>query len=398
MLKTISPILSIFFLTLALYGCGDDGGLNNLVDGFDPLPTAAGYAVINSEFGGSTAISILDVEGELLASNWLTSGTVEPNLVAALSTDIAMPSIPEDGALMIVDRANGVLTRIDPDVAEVTGQLVVGQNPGDVAFVDSTHAWVTRRETDPVDDEVGGDLLEFDPQTMKLTGRRIDLFAARDAATMAEPKPLRAMVVDDLLMVGLDRLTADDFSGGAEGWLAVVDPQDPTLEVEFIPIPPLKNCGGVNAVQNETKVIVTCNGIPFNDPASSGIALVDIGENITDVVVEQTWVVGDESDNPIALQLTTPLGQTMVLAAEANSDFTMYAYYTIDLADGTVTQVFDAPPQFGKIAFDSTSGLLLVPADAEGMRRYSYEGGVFTLLETLSFGAGALPTFGVWAL
>ena len=43
---------------------------------------------------------------------------------------------------MVVDRAFGVLTRIDPTKAEVTGQLVVDYNPGDVVFVDERFAWL----------------------------------------------------------------------------------------------------------------------------------------------------------------------------------------------------------------------------------------------------------------
>ena len=383
-------------LMLVAWGC-DDGGPITPVDGFEPAPAPAGFAVVNSEFGGSTAISLLDKDAEVIATNWLTSGTVAPGLVAALSTDIVMPSVPSPDAMLVIDRTNGVLTRIDVDAAEVLGQLVVGQNPGDVAYVGEM-AWVTRREIDPTDAAVGGDLVEFDPATMVLTGRRVDLSGASDAMTDAQPKPLRVLNVDGTLVVGLDRLTADDFSDGADGWLGTVDASDATLTANYTPLAPLKNCGGVSAVPGETAVVVVCNGVPFGDRATSGIALVTINTSPGGAVVQRTWVVGDEPSHPAATNLVTSLGGSLVLAAATDEMFTAYTYYTIDLQGGVITEVFSGEPQFGKVTYDASDNLLLVPGGTAGVRSFDWTGTEFTELEAISFGAGALPTYGIWPL
>ena len=180
---------------------------------------------------------------------------------------------------MVIDRVFGVLTRIDPTKAEVTGQLVVDYNPGDVVFVDERFAWVTRRETDRMDSSIGGDLIEVDSDSMTTTGRRLDLADVREERTIeingmsvsvtVEPKPLRAAVVGGLIIVGLDRLSSDDISLGLEGMIAIVDPSTQSLEPTFVSLPRLKNCGEVYKIPQIDEVLVVCNGFPYNDLTTS---------------------------------------------------------------------------------------------------------------------------------
>ena len=109
-----------------------------------------------------------------------------------------------------------------------------------------------------MDSSIGGDLIEVDSDSMTTTGRRIDLTDVREeqvvevngmpATVTVEPKPLRAAVVGGLIIVGLDRLSADDISLGLEGLIAVVDPSMQSLEPTFVSLPRLKNCGEVYKV------------------------------------------------------------------------------------------------------------------------------------------------------
>ena len=114
--------------------------------------------------------------------------------------------------------------------------------------------------------------------------------------------------------------------------------------------------------------------------------------------MKETWVVGDSNLNPLALQLALPLGGNVVLAGEPDEEFTKNVYFTVNVGTGEVSAKFTAPPQFGQIAFDSMMGLLLVPADTEGVKRFMVADSGFTELDPLFFGEGALPTFGIWAL
>ena len=146
------------------------------------------------------------------------------------------------------------------------------------------------------------------------------------------------------------------------------------------------------------KVLVVCNGFPYNDLTTSGMAIVEIGATPDEASVKETWVVGDSNSNPLALQLALPLGGDVVLAGEPDEEFTKNTYFTVDVATGETSAKFNAPPQFGKIAFDSMTGLLLVPADTEGVKRFMVSDSGFTELDPIFFGRGALPTFGIWAL
>jgi hypothetical protein len=135
-----------------LWGCGEPGpdGSNGLA----PLPDMPGFAVLLTDYT-STAVAMLDADGEVLDGRWVHSGTAAPGLVTALSGDVAFPTRQADlHSLTLLDRMNtDVITRF-----EVPGGALIGQvrthgpleasgfssNPQDVVFLSPDRAWVSR--------------------------------------------------------------------------------------------------------------------------------------------------------------------------------------------------------------------------------------------------------------
>ncbi|HEX6243788.1 MAG TPA: hypothetical protein VFZ61_22895, partial [Polyangiales bacterium] len=62
------------------------------------------YAAVSSDYN-STSISLLGADGELLADDYINSGSMDPGLTAFLSGDVELPTRSNDpGVLVLIDR------------------------------------------------------------------------------------------------------------------------------------------------------------------------------------------------------------------------------------------------------------------------------------------------------
>lgn len=382
------------------------------------------YAVVSSDFS-SSSIAMLDADFAPIDESWVNSGTTYPGLVATLSGDVVLPTRQSgDGTLAVLDRFfTDVVTRFFVPSGNLHGQVRThgdigdtgfSSNPQDFLFVDERSAWVPRYEVNSSPsaspENKGNDLLEIDPSDMSRTGERIDLSSLNTTGTVMTgtgpvevdvfARPSRGARVGSKLLVGLDRISAD-FDAAGSGMVALVDLGDQS--VRGLELPGLASCGRLVPVpQAPNKLVVACVGfaVPFGDEpqvrASSGIALVDVGE--TDVTIEETWRVADHPGDPIAVNAVIAIDSRRVLGV-ANGDFgeNPDRLYLIDLASGTQELVHEATGSFviGEAAYDPESEMLYVPDAAENavLHFAADEGGFIDIgSSTIAPGIGLPPT------
>ncbi|HEX5659547.1 MAG TPA: hypothetical protein VFX59_20265 [Polyangiales bacterium] len=349
------------------------------------LPTGPAFAVINSDWT-STSISLLDVQGKVLADNYLNSGTRPAGLVTALSGDVELPkSSGETGVLVILDRfRTDVVTRVRLSDGAILGQVKThtppeqdttssySSNPHDYIYVDAQTAYVTRGEpnlsSSALAIDLGDDLFKLNPTTMQRSGERIDLGVLDQKVTGASgevtayARPSRMVRLGRTVVVGIGR-SAFDFKAVGDGVVALVDLD--TKAVTGFPIPDLKNCTDVENVPNDADtVLVSCGG-DWNtgSKASAGIALVGVANGSAQI--EHIWRAKDDSGDTPLTSATVSLGGTLVGAG--SNDYSgngSDVYAVLDLASGAKTMIKAITPGkgvFGTPAFDPRTGILFLP-------------------------------------
>ncbi|MFW5925296.1 MAG: hypothetical protein ACOCV4_03965 [Myxococcota bacterium] len=383
-------------------GCGDaDPGTT--IGELDPLPEPPAFAAVMSDYS-SAAIGFLDAEGEVLAANWINSGTTEPGIVATLSGDVVLPTErAADGSFTLIDRLRtDVITRFEMPSGELIGQVRTHGEPMDTGFssnphdylqVDESTAWVTRfgvqLDTSEPPQNQGNDLLRIDPGAMVRTDDRVDLSTFDTTGTVQTDggpmevdvyaRPDRMVRLGDVMVVGLSRLSLD-FSVSGPGLTAVVSTDGSSLS--SVPHGDLRNCGMVAPVPGaDDRAIVACVGFsqPFDDEAqtraTAGLALVEAnGLEVGEVL---RWQAADDADSAIAVQNVTSLGGTVAVAVDFGSHDPAVPdrLYRVDLATGEQTPIHESTEAFalGKPALDPATGLLLVPDAADGVHRFQVE-------------------------
>ena len=218
-------------LMVVAAGCGAPApppgtGGGNLPEG----QCGRGLVVVQSDYQ-STNVSLLARDGTVASSSFISSGSADPGLSAALSGDVAAPTARVTGdQVVLLDRfPASVVTWVDRETAEVSGQLDVrtgfSSNPQDVLEVGGA-TLISRYETNPAPGkepfDAGGDLLIVDPAGPTITGR-IDLSDGVSNAPEALPRPSRMVGVEDGVVVLLEAIS-EDFSSFADSRLALVDP------------------------------------------------------------------------------------------------------------------------------------------------------------------------------
>ena len=355
-----------------------------------PLRAAPRFAVVSSDYS-ETSIAVLDEGFVMLDESWVNSGTTFPGLVATLSGDVVLPNRQAgDGSFTVVDRfLTDVISRFYVPSGNLSGQVRThgevadySSNPHDLIFVDETSAWATRYEPnlDPnaASENGGTDLVEIDPTTMALTGRRIDLSTLNATGSVATPsgpvevpvyaRPSRGVRVGSILVVGLDGLSGA-FDAAGPGMAAIVDLNDGS--VEGLPLGEgLASCGNATPVPGApTKVMVGCVGFarPYGEEAqtraSAGVVRVAIdGEGAR---VEATWRATDDPDSAIAVQALVALDEARVAAVDFG-DFeagTADALYLMNIETGEQHLLHESPSAFeiGFSAYDPDTNRLYVP-------------------------------------
>lgn len=355
------------------------------------LAQTPAFAVVSSDYS-STAIAMLDTQGDPIDVEWFTSADALAGLVAALGGDVTLPTMSEPGHVMVIDRFRvDVLTRVAIPGGELVGQLRThatvtaagfSSNPQDYVSTAPDRGWVSRfgRNADagaPAA-ERGTDLVEINPMTMARTGGRVDL-AGFDTAVGDNPvlaRPSRMVRLGDYVAVGLGLLSTD-FQASAEGVVALVDPSNGT--VTSLSLSGLRNCGTLVPVPgDDTRAMVACTGhSAFFDAAevraSAGIVVV---RRVDDALVEDArWAAGDDALSAVAVNGVVAISADEFVAVEYG-DFiapTDDAVYRVVISTGaqTLLGTADGQYQLGTSAYDDASGLLLVPDASEGLRRFT---------------------------
>ncbi|MEO1481088.1 MAG: hypothetical protein AAFU77_03200 [Myxococcota bacterium] len=415
--------LMVGFLAVATVlplGCGDNDDTSD-----SPL-SGAHFGLIRSD-SESTSIAVLDAEGEIVSPSVLSSGSQPPGLVAPLSGDVVLSNSRRgaEGVLNIVDRfGTDVYTRYDLEGSQVIGQLRVAPgdfstNPQDVALVDENRGWVSRFSVnlDPAADaeNQANDVIEIDPSNFTETGRRVSLESFTDIGTAQTDegpmevdvfaRPSLLALVGDTLVVGLTLLSAA-FDAALPGQVALIDVG--TAQVSGFALPAAsRNCGNLRAVPDrEDLVMVACSGFaqPFGDEpqvrASSGVYVLRITRGQAELV--ESWEPADDMSRPLALQNVVPLGATQFLAVEFGTfGVSGDEAFVVDMETGEATSLFAATAAFsiGLSAYDSATGVLLVPDSASGaLRRYREDTNGFSLETSLTFSDGPLPPRSMYLL
>ena len=403
-----------------LAGCGSASGAGGaggqgLPRVLDPVEGDPAFAVLSTDFT-SSAISLLDQDGELLADEWLTSGSAWPTLVAALSGDVALPTRQMgDGSIVVIDRFNtDVVSRFDMATGSLFGQVrtqgtssvaAFSSNPHDCVFVNDSSAWVSRYEPSfedaPEPDVAGTDLLEIDPTAMTLTGNRVDFSSFNEEidGVTAYARPDRIVQLGDFLLVGLDGLSAD-FTTALPGKVAVVEIA--TGDATDFPLPGVKACGMVVPAPGvDNRAFISCRGVsstfdPVEQRMTAGLFLVEIGRDGVASIV-RSWLPSSDPGAANSVGNIVPLNDREMIAV-ANGDFatTTDEAYLLNVETGAQTLLFGIPGSFeiGEGAYDPDSELLLIPVSTEGVRLYGGEGSTFELIDTVevsqSAGLGAI--------
>jgi hypothetical protein len=390
-------------------GTGGAGG-QGLAQVLDPVDGDPAFAVLSTDFT-SSAISLLEEDGTLLADEWLTSGSTWPTLVAALSGDVALPTKQMgDGSIVVIDRLNtDVVSRFEMATGGLFGQVrtqgtsmvaAFSSNPHDCVFVNDSSAWVSRYEPSfeeaPDPNVAGTDLLEIDPTAMTLTGNRVDLSSFNEEVDgmTAYARPDRLVRLGDFLLVGLDGLSAD-FTAASSGKVVVVDIA--TGDATGFSLPGMKACGIVVPVPGvDNRAFVSCRGAsPTFDAVeqrmSAGLFVVEVDpDGIASIV--RSWLPSSDPGAASSVGNIVPLDDRQVIAV-ANGDFatTTDEAYMLDVEAGDQMLLFSIPGSFeiGEGAYDADSQLLLIPVSTEGVRLYGGDGSTFELIDTVEVSQSA---------
>lgn len=363
-----------------------------------PVSPPTGLAVFNSDYA-SASISLLDATtGAVTNGDCIDSGTRTPGTTLPLSADIALPSQPQPGNLVVtIDRTNGALTWIDPIRCTPLRQLDVSTgffaNPHDIIGVSPTKAYVTRFERnatptpDPGDRDEGDDLLIIDPSVPKITGR-IDLsgYAVAAPGATIQARPDRILQVGTQLIVALSNLSGD-FKMASHGRLVLIDTATDQV-TGMVDLPGLVGCASLSYMERTNTLTVACGG-DFNaaDPAqTSGIAYVALGASPS---VERTQSVAPFGGRPLIYYSGLGADGTLGFGV-TQGDFTgpvTDQFWAFDTTGGTATKLADASKRFtfGALLVDPAREVVYLPdanANQPRVHVYSYGGSAVPTLQT----------------
>lgn len=392
----MNPVLSLAIACVALLSACDPAPACDAAD-LRALEVPVAYAVVTSDYI-STAVALLDGEGELVDEAWVDSGTTRAGIAASLSGDVVLPTEGLAGRLTLLDRfgvdlltliavpEGTVLAQVPTQLAREDSPSGFRANPHDVVELEDGLALVSRYgvnvnvDAPPLDR--GDDVILVNLATSELLGR-FD-FAHLDVAvggTIAFARPERMARVGERVVVGLGRLDRS-FMTSAPGAVAVLDPA--SGEVTAVPLEGLAGCGEVRRVPGDAeRVMVLCSGTWTPDSearrASVGVASVHVTADGA-VAVEHLWRAAEHGEVPVPYGVVVPLGGARVALASTGSLAPQVPAraFALDLATGAWRDVVtDAGPfALGPGTFDPGTGLLLLPDSELGIRRFRSPGGL----------------------
>jgi hypothetical protein len=244
-------------------------------------------AVIHTDYV-STSVSLLSLEGDILSAPFFSSGSRASALNAPLGGDVALPSSRTDELVLLDRYPTSVLTFVNPETAEVRGQLDVGHdfaaNPHDYLPLTATRALVSRYDRNPnAAEPEGSDLIVIDSQklTVKSTISLASTLTADEQAEGVVPHPSHLVSLGNSVVVSVTAHTKN-FKDAAEGRLVLVDDPLGDTRLRVVRLPELKNCSVLALSPSQKELSVGCSGLlDASDQASpdfSGIVRLRITE------------------------------------------------------------------------------------------------------------------------
>ncbi|MBN1610275.1 MAG: hypothetical protein JW940_26845 [Polyangiaceae bacterium] len=301
-----------------------------------------GFVVASSDYQ-SVNVSLLGLDGEVLSTSLISSGSKKPGLSAALSGDVVLPTERAAGdRIVLIDRyPTAVLTWVDLRTAAVPAQLSVAtgfaSNPHDYVELSAHKAYVPRFEpnyasgNEPFD--AGNDVLVIDPSVPKITGR-IDLLVAMAGVNRAYlPRADRALLAGTRLVVVLGGYTAD-FLDTVASRIVVIDTGTDTIVQTFV-LEGFHGCSGLAASPERDELAVACSGnwggTNVSDLASSGIARVSLGSELEEIARYPAAQFGEGA-----------VGSSISYAGRTTLLFTTYGRFAtgdVEAADDTLVEL-----------------------------------------------------------
>ncbi len=355
-----------------------DGTVGADVDaGTPPLapPAGIGLASVNNDTGfQATSVSILDPNGGVIHPDCVDSNPPNGGVIPLISTDVVMPSQPQRGGnLVLIDRGNGLLTTVNPTTCQVVGQIVVPgaggakTNPHDLVTVGDHKAYVTRYQpnagaTSPA--QMGNDVAVIDPTTGAFVSRiSVDAYASTVAGATILARPDRALIAGGKVVVSLNQVDASYKTYG-DGEVIVIDPSTDTV-VGSVTLPGLHDCEGMDYVASTQTLLVACGGtyLAANQPAQSGIAVIDLGAAPPSVTTIVTGAAFGNQPVNFSWVLAVPPAGGGTRAFASTNDPTLQApdvLFAFDYVLGTATPIATSAP-FTIGPSGATGALLFVP-------------------------------------
>jgi hypothetical protein len=335
-----------------------------------PVGSPAGLAVVSSDFK-SAAVSLVDpTTGMVTKDGCLSSASKAPQLSAALSGDVVLPSRPQPGnPLLVIDRKQSVLTWVDPKSCAVLRQLNVGggfnANPYDVVAVGPTKAYVLRYDANKAKPEEGSDLLVIDPEKGTM-GPTIDLRPHVGEAPTGKtllPRPSAGVLLGGKVHVVLNKQDAA-FGAAGPGRVVIVDPATDKV-TGAIDLPTLRNCGSI-APLGATGLAVSCGGAFSDGPKQidgSGIAWIDL--SASPPVIKKV-VEAKAFGRPVSFDTVTVLDESVAFTVTAGAFMggPKDALWAFDWKGGAPRKAFESTESFVLQAFVDTAGRRLFVAEA----------------------------------
>jgi hypothetical protein len=338
-------------------------------------PAGSGLASVNNDTGfQSTSVSILDPNGGVIYPDCIDSNPSNGGVIPLISTDVVMPSQPQRGGnLVLIDRGSGLLTTVDPTTCQVVGQVVVPgaggarTNPHDLVTIAEHKAYVTRYQpnaaaTSPA--QMGNDIAVIDPTTGAFVSRiDVDAHASPVAGATILARPNRAIIAGGKVVVSLNEADAS-YKNYGDGKVIVIEPATDTV-VASVTLAGLHDCDGMDYVASTQTLLVACGGtyMAANQPAQSGIAVVDLGASPPSVTASFTGAVFGNQPVNFSWVLAAPPAGGGTRAFAATNDPNLVApdvLFAFDYVLGTTTQLATSEPfTIGPPA--STGPLLFVP-------------------------------------
>lgn len=380
--RTWLPPAALALLSALANACGvpEPPGSTGGVD-TDAGECGRGLVVVSSDYQSSN-VSLLDPQGNVLSSSFISSASSSVGLSAPLSGDVVPPSSMVAGdQLVLLDRyPAAVITWVDLSDAHVSAQLNVGTgfnaNPHDYVQASPSLAYVSRFEPNPRPGrqafDQGNDVLLIDPSGPSISGR-VDLSAAFPSARDDYyPRADKLKLVGPWLYVLASGYSAD-FQDSTESKLLRVNTETQLIE-DVVVLSGLHGCAGLALAPSAEQLAVSCSGPFGNDeliPPGSGIALVDI---TSAPALSRVVLAAEVADDAVAYSITYASERSLLFTTfgrfSAPGGPRMDGLYQLDLTSFESQRLLSSeslPFSFGDVRCEPACGsCFLADADRGG--------------------------------